>query len=861
MKSSSTVDNQDATLPGAVGRALVRRDLLDFEQRLRDGLRQVIPFESHAVYFPQDQGPDGPEWIPEEEKLLLPLRRNGELLGIFMLRRPLPSLVVPLLPVLPGVAELCLDNLALYKNARTDPLTGLATGEALRERLMQEAEVIRSSFMRGADGANEDEKPHAGSMGLVAVRFSGLRDISGDVGYVFAEKLIAELAAAFAASLPEQALAARTGDYTLAAFLPEATRAQCESLGEDVLRAMNQVRLTDHLSGRRIGTQVYAGYALYPQDMDGTRLRDMNEHAHMLLHKAELAADVARTRALRRGDRRDGTFPRVMAYGRLLLEGGDIRQILPLSRVLVSLGYREGAREGQRFSVWSEDYAVRGDVSRAGEPQALFKGEIVLLEVKESEAVAEILHLGDPAWPLEPGDMLTLMPGERGLSDPAGGLEDSGHVGDGTLSHRPDPLTGLLRHGDFLARLAEARSGCKSFALALIHVSINPVSGNEAEDTTEDASRLRHKARAYADRPDHLMAGLAELCREAFAAPPTGNREMQNETDARFETGRPDFATSSLGGRFGLNSLIFFHPEVSEEALKARYSAICAEATERLGLRVGAGIAIWPFLHFRPADMLECARKALEYALLLPPPHVGLFDSLAINISADKRHCMGDVFGAVEEYKLALLADENNALAWNSLGVCMAGLGRHSEARRHFEEALRRSPDDPAPAYNLGAVCQSLGDLEEAAQRFHACLTLDPSHLYAVIRLGQLAEAAGKLEEAAACFERAATMSSESALPYRHLARLALRREAPDEAREKLHQALLRNPRDAAALTLMAHLYLDGGEDPELAESLARQSVAQRPDRKTGWLVLARSLETQGRRAEAREARLKAGEV
>ena len=57
-------------------RLVMRRDLLDCEQRLRDSLRRVIPFESHALYFPRDKGPDAPEWLPEEEKLLIPLRRD-----------------------------------------------------------------------------------------------------------------------------------------------------------------------------------------------------------------------------------------------------------------------------------------------------------------------------------------------------------------------------------------------------------------------------------------------------------------------------------------------------------------------------------------------------------------------------------------------------------------------------------------------------------------------------------------------------------------------------------------------------------------------------------------------------------------
>ena len=42
---------------------LVRRDLLDLEQRLRDSLYRVLPFEAHAVYFPRQTRSKEPEWL------------------------------------------------------------------------------------------------------------------------------------------------------------------------------------------------------------------------------------------------------------------------------------------------------------------------------------------------------------------------------------------------------------------------------------------------------------------------------------------------------------------------------------------------------------------------------------------------------------------------------------------------------------------------------------------------------------------------------------------------------------------------------------------------------------------------------
>jgi predicted Zn-dependent protease len=80
-------------------------------------------------------------------------------------------------------------------------------------------------------------------------------------------------------------------------------------------------------------------------------------------------------------------------------------------------------------------------------------------------------------------------------------------------------------------------------------------------------------------------------------------------------------------------------------------------------------------------------------------------------------------------------------------------------------------------------------------------------------------------------------------------------------ARELLHQALRRNASDAMALHMMADLYLDGGEDPQLAESLARHSVVLAPERASAWLTLARALDCRNLPAQAHEARLRAGEL
>jgi len=315
---------------------------------------------------------------------------------------------------------------------------------------------------------------------------------------------------------------------------------------------------------------------------------------------------------------------------------------------------------------------------------------------------------------------------------------------------------------------------------------------------------------------------------------------------------QPDFAA-----RYGTQSFLLFHPGNAAETLADLYAA----ALRELDIQAAVGLASFPYLHFQRGELILCCSKALELAKLLPAPHVGVFGSLALNISADKHYSKGELFKAIEEYEWALLADKDNANAWNSLGFCMASLSRHHEAQRYFSEALKRTPDDAVALYNLGMVCLSLGKDAAAKRHFNACLKRRPDHVFACIRLGQLAAKAGRPAAARRCFLKAAEREESAGLAHRLLARLALRGNNSAQAREYLHKALLYNPQDALTMHMLAGLYLDCGEDPSVAEMLARQSVALMPELAAAWQELGRALKAQGREAEAAAAQARAARM
>jgi tetratricopeptide (TPR) repeat protein len=425
----------------------------------------------------------------------------------------------------------------------------------------------------------------------------------------------------------------------------------------------------------------------------------------------------------------------------------------------------------------------------------------MLLDPHKDASLAELTQIEDPAKLPEPGDRLRLIVETQ--SSLAGWMRDLLLPAPCLEEETPDEH-GLLSPRVFQARFAAAGP---SFCLALLHVAPG------AEHPLQGAE---------------LASRIVAVCR------------------TRTE---PDFAA-----RYGTQSFLLLHSGITVETLAGQYDV----ALRELDIQAAVGLASFPYLHFQRGELILCCSKALELARLLPAPHVGIFGSLALNISADKHYSKGELFKAIEEYEWALLADKDNANVWNSLGFCMASLSRHHEAQRYFSEALKRSPDDTVALYNLGMVCLNLGKHAAAGRRFNACLKRKPDHVFAHIRLGQLAAKAGRPAAARRCFLRAAEREEGAGLAHRLLARLALSKNDAAQAREYLHKALLCNPQDALTMHMLAGLYLDCGEDPAVAEMLARQSVALMPDLAAAWQELGRALKAQGRETEAAAARTRA---
>lgn len=832
----------------ATNTTLGRVDLMPFEAMLCASLSRFFSFKAHSFFFPhpEENQDRQPEYLPDEEKLFVPLKNaEGYLLGVFVARGVPPEEAGAVLPLLPALTLTCLENLQLYKQSRIEPVSGLLNRRNFLYAMAQELEGLRSVLEESpgkADSNSARVSRRSGQFSLMAIRLGGLAMVVREEGYVRTDTLVGVLGEALKEMAPQVALPGRSGDYEFALLLPGCSLQACEELGAKIATRLAQAHIKNPLTGQKIRISPAVGFINCPRDLDGLERQESAEQARQLLRRARLAAAIAGMNArpelppeVVSGAKlsQPETPSPVMAYSHILRKGGRVLSLRPLSRLVVSLGRTAGARPGQLFTVWGYTLDERTLKRR-------YKADIMLIEVYEGEALAEIIHSDDASFPPEAGDFLLLGIAQENSRRSAFYPDDQPEV-----QNKLDDTAEAMQSGtsdsvgvDFLPRWSLMREKHDSFAMILGRFSLlQPESGSSKPDAQIETAT-----------EDSLGSRWESLIIQAL------------------QKSRTALGPEVLAGRFALNSLIFFLPNPvlanpDRKSLGEALQELGQELATNLGLDSAFGIAPHPFLDFHKADSLENAKKALEYAQLLPKPHIGLLDSLALNISADRKSSLGDQLGAIQEYRQALLCAPDNILAWNSLGVVLAGLGQYKEARESLEEALSRVPDDHNTLYNLGNLQQSRRDFAGAQDFYLRCLGLEPENVFTLYRLGQLAEQQEKFGEAEEYYCKAAGFPGGAAMTRRSLARLSISQGRIEEAREDLHEALVQNPYDALAMQILAGLYLDAGEDPAVAESLARQSATLRPDLRSAWLELARALEAGGKKDAAREALIRAGEL
>ena len=278
------------------------------------------------------------------------------------------------------------------------------------------------------------------------------------------------------------------------------------------------------------------------------------------------------------------------------------------------------------------------------------------------------------------------------------------------------------------------------------------------------------------------------------------------------------------------------------------------------GADLRAGIASYPYAHFGKSQTLFNSRKALRHADFYGPGGLAVFNALSLNISGDIYYEEGDLTSAVREYKEGLLCNSEETNLLNSLGVCYVDMGRHSLARRCFDEVLRLDGDNFMALVNAGLESLRQGNHSEAIDSFEKALAHEKQSREIkddiAFQLGKLYCLTGKYDQALAALHSLSRGSEHTFLQekaFAYLGKSYYGMGKYDLAAKCLQKALHSDEFDAETMGLLGYIYLLRGEGRDIAFSLCAKSVELAPDNGRLRLYLAEVKISCGQYAEARQ--------
>ncbi|MCG2763670.1 MAG: tetratricopeptide repeat protein [Desulfarculaceae bacterium] len=173
------------------------------------------------------------------------------------------------------------------------------------------------------------------------------------------------------------------------------------------------------------------------------------------------------------------------------------------------------------------------------------------------------------------------------------------------------------------------------------------------------------------------------------------------------------------------------------------------------------------------------------------------------------------------------------------------------QAAECFRRAREVAPQDYMAHYNLGLALLRTGERQEAQACLEQSLELEPEHADTLFQLGCLSQNRGQTNRALDYLQRAAAQPECKKAVHCRLGQVLAAAGQGGEAEAAFKEAIKHTPRDAAALSGLAGLYLERGANTDIALSLARRALQQEPGAAQHMLIAARALMKLGRTQQA----------
>lgn len=210
---------------------------------------------------------------------------------------------------------------------------------------------------------------------------------------------------------------------------------------------------------------------------------------------------------------------------------------------------------------------------------------------------------------------------------------------------------------------------------------------------------------------------------------------------------------------------------------------------------------------------------------------------------------LGDVDSAGSDYALAAEIDPRDSRAVLLLVKAHVNASRPAEALPALERAIKGLPLDAGVRYEHGRVLELLGRLSEARASYEEAVRLNPSLALAHAALGRtLREDPSALERSASHLERALELNPQNAVWHYELGQTYMQRKLWEQAQTSLERAASIAPKEPRVYSALAEVYRQRGMTERARE--ARRlfgELAQKTEREK--LQIAR-LEADFKRAQ-----------
>ena len=273
-----------------------------------------------------------------------------------------------------------------------------------------------------------------------------------------------------------------------------------------------------------------------------------------------------------------------------------------------------------------------------------------------------------------------------------------------------------------------------------------------------------------------------------------------------------------------------FFMEIDENVCMEFARLIKSDLSENGNKTISIGTASFPSIDFKKKEIILNALKALRHAAFFGPDSAVSFDAVSLNINADRLYQEGDIKGAIEDFKKAVVLDPENLNVFNSLGVCYGILGAYEKAEESFQAALKIKPEDPMALYNAGFVNILINNRGKALAYMLEADKPDGEIFEVAYQTGKLYLESGNFEKAGKYLEKAVEIEPDAPHALRFLGESYAKLNLIDKAVASYKKALKFNPNDAHSLSAMGSLFDIQGENPEITIIFCQQSVNIEPE-------------------------------